>query len=401
MDNDSFTSVTQQSWGSRLSQSVSGMVIGAIFFLGAFPLLYWNEGRAVDRAKTLEQGAALVISVAADDVDPGHEGKLVHTSGLATTDEQLTDPEFNITENAIALQREVEMYQWIEEQHSETREKLGGGTETVTSYTYRKGWSASLQQSSGFRQPEGHRNPTAMALTSSSHRAERVMLGAYRLAEGQIDRIDKAQSLPLAERALPPRLANKPLTRQGDTLFLGERPSDPQVGDLRVKFEVVRPTTISVVAQQRGSSFTPFSTETGSISLLEYGDMPAAAMFQSAQTSNTILTWVLRLVGFLVMFIGIKVVLAPLRTLAAVVPLFASVVGFISGTVAFLLAAALSLVVIAVAWLAARPLLGGLLLGGAVAALVATRWLGRGGQAPPPARPAATPPPPPPPPPRA
>ena len=40
---DSFTEVTSQGWGSRLLASIKGVLVGGAFFLGAFPLLVWNE----------------------------------------------------------------------------------------------------------------------------------------------------------------------------------------------------------------------------------------------------------------------------------------------------------------------------------------------------------------------
>jgi len=130
MNKDSFTEVTTQSWGSRLGQSFKGVVVGALLLIAAFPLQFWNEGRAIDRAKALEEGAGAVVGVASATVVPGNEGELVHMIGQVTTNEVLADTDFPVSAKAIKLSRVVEMFQWKEESHSETREKLGGGTET-------------------------------------------------------------------------------------------------------------------------------------------------------------------------------------------------------------------------------------------------------------------------------
>lgn len=362
MSLDQVTEVTTQSWFNRLSQSFKGIAIGLLLFIVAFPLLFWNEGRAVDRTQALAEGTSVVISIPAEAVDPQNAGHLVHVSGMTRTEDVLTDPEFEISENAIRLQRHVEMFQWIENQKSETREKLGGGTETVTTYTYEKSWSENLQRSTAFHQPEGHVNPATMPIESSSFLARTVNLGAFHLNQGQISSISRAQPLPLASLQLPAQLYDKPVIRQGEQLFLGKEPAQPRVGDMRVSFSVTKPSEISLIAQQQGDSFTPYKTKTGEINLQEDGLVPAAAMFKAAQDQNATLSWILRAVGFFIMFLGLKLVLTPLRTLAAVVPFIADVVGMGIGLVAFLIAASLSLVSIAIAWIYARPVLGVVLL---------------------------------------
>lgn len=89
MTQDSFTETTTQTWFERIRQSASAVIFGLILLVVAFPLLFWNEGRAVARAKALDEGAAAVIGISADVVDPANEGKLVHLTGFATTDETL------------------------------------------------------------------------------------------------------------------------------------------------------------------------------------------------------------------------------------------------------------------------------------------------------------------------
>ena len=55
-----------------------------------------------------------MISVAEDKVDTANDGKLVHLTGLATTEDVLEDNDFGISANAIKLKRAVQMYQWKE-----------------------------------------------------------------------------------------------------------------------------------------------------------------------------------------------------------------------------------------------------------------------------------------------
>jgi len=363
MSADRFVEVTRESWFSRLGGAIKGVLVGTVLFAVAFPLLFWNEGRAVKRFKTLKEGGGLVVSVAADRVDAANAGRLIHVSGKADTAATLADPVFGVSAPALKLKRAVEMYQWQEDVKSETKKKTGGSAETVKTYTYRKTWSSSLHRSSDFKQPDGHQNPEAFAYASTLLTADTVTLGAFRLSPSLVGMIGNFTPLPVSPDSLLPEGAAVKAVLHGGGFYLGANPSEPKVGDLRVTFEVARPTEVSVIAKQAGESFEPYLTQAGgTIELLELGAVPAAAMIQKAQDSNRMLTWLLRLAGFLLMLIGLNMIFRPLSVLADVLPFLGSLVGAGTGLIAFLLAALFSLATIAVAWLVYRPLVGGGLL---------------------------------------
>lgn len=417
MPEDSYTEVSHQSWFSRLGGAFKGIFFGLILVLGAFFLLFWNEGRAVERYKTLEEGAGAVVAVSADAVDPGREGALVHVSGRAETDRILRDETFGVAEPALRLVRQVEMYQWEENEQEKTEKKGGGSTTTTTTYSYDKTWSERAIDSSRFHQPAGHENPGALPWEGREVTADPVTLGGFRLSHNLVRKIDRWEDLPVASAGdLPADLRQRARLHDGG-LYVGEgEPGSPQIGDVRIRFRVVRPTEVSVISQQAGDGFRPFQAKAGgTLELLELGTVPAEEMFAAAQRRNTLLTWALRLGGFLLMAMGFGIVLRPLSVLADVVPFIGNLVGAGTGIVAFLLSGFLSLITIAVAWLFYRPLLAMLLVAVAVAAIT---WLvlkvrkaraerqapaGSGYAAPPPPPPAAasapagSPPPPPPP----
>jgi hypothetical protein len=157
---DSIQVTSNSSWFSRLGKAFTGIVVGIVLIIVGVALLFWNEGRAVKTYKTLKEGQGLVIDIASDSVDEANNGKLVHLSADAVTDETLVDQDFGVSANAIRLRRGVEMYQWEEAEKSETRKKLGGGEETVTTYTYTKAWSGMLNDTANFQEPAGHENPS-------------------------------------------------------------------------------------------------------------------------------------------------------------------------------------------------------------------------------------------------
>lgn len=127
MSDNTVTEVTHTGWFSRIGSAIMGVVFGLLMFFLAFPFLFWNEGRAVDCIKVLDDGAAAVISVQADQVISANNDMLVHLSGLADTQETLSDSVFKVSSNALKLRRDVQIYQWQEETSTRTEEKLGGG----------------------------------------------------------------------------------------------------------------------------------------------------------------------------------------------------------------------------------------------------------------------------------
>ena len=54
---DSVTEVTTTGWLQRIVQSLVGALIGILLVIGSIVLLWWNEGRAVDAIRALDQGA--------------------------------------------------------------------------------------------------------------------------------------------------------------------------------------------------------------------------------------------------------------------------------------------------------------------------------------------------------
>ena len=84
----------------------------------------------------------------------------------------------------------------------------------------------------------------------------------------------------------------------------------------------------------------------------------AAAMFKEAEQANVIVTWIIRVIGLLFLFVGFAMMLRPLAVLADVVPFFGTIVRYGTGTVAAILALLIGGVTIGIAWIWYRPLLG-------------------------------------------
>ena len=249
----------------------------------------------------------------------------------------------------------------------------------MTTYTYRKTWSPNVIDSSSFKRPDGHENPSAMPAASQNWTATKVTLGAFTLSEDQVGMLEKSEPLKVdanAAAALSPAMKPRAKLDQGG-YYMGKDPASPAVGDAKITFQVVRPATVSIVARQVGSTFEAYPAQAGdSILLLTYGTVSADSMFKAAEKANVILTWVLRGLGFFMMFLGLNMVLRPFAVVADVLPIVGSIVGAGTGMVSGLVAVCLSLITIAISWLYFRPVLAVGLLLLAAAGLAGLIYLG-------------------------
>lgn len=214
--------VTTESWGSRLGGSFKGVLTGGVIFLAAIPLLFWNEGRAVKTAKALEEGEAACVALpTADSIDPQYEGKLVHLTGNAVTQDTLTDGFFpGISLKAIELSRRVEYYQWVESESTREEKQVGGSVKKITTYSYSKKWVSEPEDSSSFKEA-GHDNIVHYTgVENENQNATNVTLGAFTLTPGQISSISGDKPVDLKDVTLPQELTGRTAV-SGNVLYIG------------------------------------------------------------------------------------------------------------------------------------------------------------------------------------
>ena len=366
---DQVTEVTNTSWFQRIGQAFAGVLVGFLLIPVSIVVLFWNEGRAIKTARGLDEGAGIVRSVSAERADPSNDGKLVYVTGMLSTGGPVADAELGVRTSAVRLSRHVEMYVWKEETQTETRTKLGGGEERTTTYKYVRDWSDKPVDSAKFKEPRGHTNPS-MTYQSRETIAPGTRLGAFAIPDGMLRSFGEAKPLAATDAqagALQIRI-NKPVVAVDGVLYAGRDPSQPAVGDMKISFLQVPLQVASVVAAQAGTGFGPYMTGQGtSVQLIFAGAVPAATMFQAAQAENATLTWILRAVGVVLMFVGFGLILRPLGVLSDVIPILGDVIRAGAGFVGLLCTAAIAPLVIAFGWLWYRPLVGVaiILVGGA------------------------------------
>ena len=75
---------------------------------------------------------------------------------------------------------------------------------------------------------------------------------------------------------------------------------------MRITYNEIKPATISILAQVAGDTFEPFKASNGStFSRVSMGTVGMDEMFGDAVSGNKTITWVLRLVGALLLGLGL------------------------------------------------------------------------------------------------
>lgn len=388
-------------YSGRVKKSCMGVLVGLGLFVGGTILLWWNEGNYVHTRDSLNEAQSVTIELGdIDQKDPAKEGHLVHATGKAINKVSVQDPYFDLSADAIRLTRSVEYYQWIEDVSTETRTTSGGEEETITTYSYREGWADDPIDSSNFGYPSArteHKNTVLFTLDDHQDQADRVGFGAYRLPKFLVDLISDPEpfAMELSDQVRtklnhelgiagaapgpapesdsasgqPPRPSL--LHHSGNRIHLGKSPGNPAIGDMRITFTVTRPAVVSIIAKITGDSFEAFRASNGyTVAKLAMGEHSQESMYEAAHSENNSMTWILRGVGALLVCFGITALTAPLAVLASIIPFLGSLIDTGTKFVGMSLGIAWSLLIIAMAWLRFRPLIGIALLGLAVAFIV-------------------------------
>ncbi len=355
-------------------------------------------------------------------IDPELDGQMIHATAPALTNDSLYFSNFGVGATAIALSKSAKYYQWVEHKHEERHDKVGGSEEIITTYTYSKEWVSAPVNSSGFQDPAYQNIFNKPVLTTDAEEiyATNVTFGAYTLPDNIIQRISgsspafpqptdeqlkqwdssikdfrQMNRLPVYDKTAtfdPAAVKNIPVENdsvKGDSakattpapvenapvlnnkyeatyvhvvdnqLYFGYNPSVPEIGDVIITFNKVDPGVISILATVSGNTFKKYTAKNKhSFLSVERGEVSMEQMFQNEHEANNMLTWILRIIGVLAVIAGLRMIFDILTTLLKVLPFLASIMNFGTGLVCGIVGVVWSLIVIALAWLFYRPLIG-------------------------------------------
>ncbi|CAB9512671.1 Transmembrane protein 43 [Seminavis robusta] len=374
-DGNTFTETTYSSYGGRLCNSLKGLCLGPLLILLSVVLLIWNEGNAVTSHRAFAKASRLVVELDGSSSSSSNEDMLVHTSGTAETQDQLVDQDFGVvpTSNVLKLQRQVEQFQWVEHQETHTRKHHGGSSTRHTTYRYYQEWRDYPVDSGMFHSSSSHENPGYFEYQSQDYVADPVTLlvgeqqQQYTLSSSVLDKINwfttvsesslSVDNIQVEDAKETAQVISGGYYIPSNQNYDSASYSSPSIGDYRITFSEIQPQTISIVAKQEDDeTLSEYFINERTILLVEQGSVSAAEMFRHAQASVTLQAWIIRSLGMSLMFFGFLLGSSWISTLADVFPPLGDFVGTTMACASFIVALGLSSTIIALSWIAYRPL---------------------------------------------
>lgn len=339
----------KQGFFSKLGNSFASIPLGIIIVIFGCIVLWNNEKKNVINIKDVKEMRENVNNVSSAEIDKTKEGKLIATKGnLDFGNEVLVDSTFGISVIKPILVRNVEIYQWTETSKTE---------DDKTTYTYNKEWTSKPVDSANFAEKTGHENKsTTLKYVKEEKVAKTLKVGAYTLSESFKDHLTASNELLELEPgvALPEgyTVSGKYITNSVDV-------NNPAVDDVRIWYTYGNYEYVSVLGKQSGSTIEGYETAKGStISKLVEGDKSGTQMIDAIESGNKMWKWMTRLFGVILVCMGMSMILSPLTTLIGAIPFLGKIVNGAIGVVSASVGFAISLIVIGVAWLVYRPILG-------------------------------------------
>lgn len=347
--NNQFTETETISYGNNVKNAFGNIIFGIILFLASFILLWWNEGNSVRLIQKEDFINKNAVAVSSNSVNRANDSKLIATNGKVYTDETLSDSLINVGK-ALRLNRKVEMYQWVEQKKVEKHKNIGGSVTKTTTYSYEQKWDDLEHNSNNFKH-SGYENP-AFPIKSTDISAANGKMGEFIINENQISKISGFKNIT--------KLAPLSGYKISDNYYYkGNSISNPQIGDIRISYSYVPSgTAVSIIGKQNfDNTISEMMTRSGSVYLQYNGLFTLDEMIHKYKQTNMLLTLLYRFVGFLFMFFGLKLLISPIITIASIIPFLSETAEFITSFILAFVALILSLLTIAIAWFAYRPLL--------------------------------------------
>lgn len=343
-----YEDVQNISFAGKIKNSLVGALIGLILFFCAVVILWVNEAQYAKKIEIAKFIRTNVINVNAANISKLNNGKLIHTSDYARTSETLSDNIVNIP-LAISLIRNVEMYQWKEIKRPKTENLGGGKSRKYTEYIYNNVWSKELINSNNFVHKELHENPAGFPIETTRINAKNVNLGAYKLSDEEIAKLDNTSKL----MGLP---YNDKYRIYNGFYFSGLDFDSPSIGDIKISYHTILSNTpVSVIAKQNGRKLEPYKTKNFTIDIIEEGTKSSDDMINDFLNSNTIRANLFRFASFIMILFALRLFTAPLIEISNYYLLLGKIVDYITGIASFIIAIGISGFIISLAWIIYRP----------------------------------------------
>lgn len=366
-----YQEIRRTSYGQNLRNKFSGVIIGVLLFLASFVVL-WISQSQTNYARIAKQST----EISADSVATDMTGEFVSVTGSMTSDEKIGDPIFMKPGDYILVDRTVEAYSWEENTHTDKRNLPGGGTETVTTYTYSQEWTTMPENSDLFKERKSPPNMKDLPYDNTSFTVDSAQVGVYDINMNTV-------TLPNGNMDLTPSREKFNLRSNqridGSYIYQGNGSlSSPQINDVRISFSVLEQgETVTVFGELKDSAIVeyevPGKRSKGDVKALveSIGDEDAKdkpltfyrvligdreTAIDTLKTEFRTLILILMLVGFILNWVGLMAMFGFIPALVKFIPFLGNMSQFIIKIVMFPIALILSLITIGISYIAHNPL---------------------------------------------
>ena len=287
-----------QNQRGRLTAPFARFGLGLSLLFLAVVVLWLNEG-AMDVAKVARSS----ISLSSDQVEARTGRRLVSVTGQLSTDERIGDPQFLRSGPYIKLVRKVEMFSWEEKRDNKN-------------YLYEKAWLTQPADARRFHDKRGHENPP-LPLNTASYLTPMAKIGAF-----TIDPLMMAFPAPTALLLASDQviLGRNAALAGKYYIFMGAGTyKKPRIGDVRISFLAISASLeVTAFGKKQNDMLAPFVTIEYKFYKSFRGDRDQAISQMPAE--HKVRLWLLRLLGFLIMWLGLSRFTRPVELLAKARP---------------------------------------------------------------------------------
>lgn len=319
-------SLSQKPNSNTNRNPLAGVMGGALLFLCAFPVLYFNEAQE-NLSKVAEQAVEYNEAL--------ESSYLGYTVGAFSATNKANDP--LLTREFVAVTRKVEMYGYIETQSTSTANS--GNTQSTSNseirYTYSKAWLVNPSQTTTWRGrvidfprdlPINYNTwilnlPQAQTSTSTGLSMNNIPVDGTNLDLSAFNDLSVTQDM-IADNIYTVVLSDLYFSNQGTF-----NSSIPLIGDVRISFTVIEFDDQGLLLGNiDNNQFSAFTTDSGNILYRFFnGESTIENVVSKLQTEYQLTIWIFRAVGFFMLFIGLLLSFKPISTLFNFIPIFGSV----------------------------------------------------------------------------